>query len=59
MADVMFILRQLVEKNLEGYDDTATGFIDLEKAYDTYAKDHDGWSRAGAELETAGYTPGG
>ena len=33
-ADGMFTLRQLVEKKLEGQENMALGFIDLEKAYD-------------------------
>ena len=34
-ADGMSTLRQLVEKKLEGQENMALGFIDLEKAYDT------------------------
>ena len=34
-ADGMFTLRQLVEKKIEGQENKALGFIDLEKAYDT------------------------
>ena len=38
-ADGMFTLRQLVEKKLEGQENMALGFIDLEKAYDTVPRD--------------------
>ena len=34
-ADGMFTLRQLVEKKLEGEENMALGFIDIEKAYHT------------------------
>ena len=34
-ADGMFTLRQLVKKKVEGQENMALGFIDLEKAYDT------------------------
>ena len=37
-ADRMFSLK-LVEKKLEGHENTALGFIDLEKAYETVSKD--------------------
>ena len=37
-ADGIFSLR-LVEKKLEGQENTALGFIDLEKAYDTVPRD--------------------
>ena len=37
--DGMFTLRQLVEKKLEGQENTALGFINLEKAYDTVLRD--------------------
>ena len=38
-ADGMLILRQLVEKKLEGEEYMALGFIHLEKAYDTVPRD--------------------
>ena len=53
---MMFTLRQLVEKELEGHDDTATGFTHLEKAYDTILRKI---AMGRAELETAGNTRGG
>ena len=34
-ADRMFTPRRLVEKKLEGQENMALGFIDLQKAYDT------------------------
>ena len=39
MADGMFTLRQLVENKLEGQENMALRFIELEKAYDTVPKD--------------------
>ena len=36
---MMFTLRKLVEKRLEGRDNMVMGFIDLEKAYDTVSRD--------------------
>ena len=35
MADGMFTLRQLVEMSLEGHENMALRFIDIEKAYNT------------------------
>ena len=38
-VDGMFALRLQVEKKLEGQDDTAIGFVDLEKGYDTIPRE--------------------
>ena len=37
--DGMFTLSQLVEKRLDGQENMAFGFIDLEKAYDSSERD--------------------
>ena len=38
-TDGMFALGQLMEKKLEGQEDMAVRFIDLEKAYDTIQRE--------------------
>ena len=51
-GDGMFTLGQLVEKKLEGQENMALGFVDLEKAYNTVPRDMvevDGCPRGGVE----------
>ena len=35
----MYVLRQIIEKRLEGQGSMALGFVDLERAYDTVPRD--------------------
>ena len=33
-SDAIFIVRQIMQKHIEGYEDLCLNFVDLEKAYD-------------------------